>query len=70
MTHLTQPDVHRIVQRFNQDEEVWRLYQRKRIESLLLRLRHRLVSEDADELAWLEAEAEVRASRCVGIEVP
>ncbi len=59
-----------MVRRFNEDEEVWRRFEQKRLERLLLGPRWPLAEEELDRLDWLEAESEVRQTRCIGSEEP
>jgi hypothetical protein len=68
MNSLTDPQ--ELVSRFNEDEAVWRRYQRKRD---LRRLRGSwspFSEEVLDRLAWLEAERECRVRRYVGRPIP
>jgi hypothetical protein len=66
-------DTSDLVQRFNEDEVVWRSYEHKR------ELRRRLGSQSPlpeavldylDYLDWLEAERECRTTRCIGRPAP
>lgn len=63
-------DTGELVQRFNDEEEVWRCFEHKR------ELRRRLGSQSPlseallDYLDWLEAERECRKTRCIGRPMP
>ena len=63
-------DTSELVQRFNEDEAVWRSYEHKR------ELRRRLGSQSPlpeavlDYLDWLEAERECRTTRCTVRPIP
>ena len=70
MTDPTQNDPQELARRFNEDEAVWRGYQKKRLQLLFSGSRRKLTAEEFERLAWAEAEAEVRPMRCIGIEVP
>ena len=65
-----QNDPQEMARRFNEDEAVWRRYQKKRLRLFLLGRRLALSREELERLAWTEAEAEIRPTRCIGIEVP
>jgi hypothetical protein len=55
-----------LARRFNEEEAVWRCYERKRELRKLLGSRSPLPEETLDYLDWLEAERECRATRCSG----
>ena len=63
-------DTSNLVQRFNEDEAVWRSYEHKR------ELRRRLGSQSSlpeavlDYLDWLETERECSKTRCAGGPAP
>ena len=54
-----------LARRFNEDEAVWRCYQRKRARLRKLGTRSRL-AKMLDRLAWQQAERECRQTRCIG----
>lgn len=51
---------------FNEDEAIWRRYEKKRGRRRFLVLPIRLPEEVLDALDWLAAERECRTTRCVG----
>jgi hypothetical protein len=65
-----QSDPREMARRFNEDEAVWQRYEQKRLDRLLSRPRWPLAGMILDEFDWREAEAEVRETRCIGVELP
>jgi hypothetical protein len=56
--------------RFNEDEAVWLLYEKKRTLRLLLGKRSPLSEKVLDDLDWQAAERECRKVRAVGFFLP
>lgn len=63
-------DAQELARRFNEDEAVWRSFERKRASRRLLRSRSPLPEEVLDELDWQAAEHECRQVRAVGFPLP
>jgi hypothetical protein len=67
------PGVQENVQRFNDDEAVWRCFARKRARRKRLRRLFRLLElppiteEQLNQLDWLAADREARPTRAIGI---
>jgi hypothetical protein len=60
-------DPQELARRFNEDEAVWRSYQKKRKERRRrFKLRSRLGEKLLDHLDWLAAERETRPVRAIG----
>jgi len=59
-------DVHEIVNRFNQDETVWRCFEKKRTVRRLLKQGAPVTEKVLEELDWLAAKRECRNSRAIG----
>jgi hypothetical protein len=55
-----------LARRFNDDEAVWRSYERRRALRRLLGSRSPLADEILDDLDWQAAERECRAKRAIG----
>ena len=55
-----------LARRFNEDEAVWRGYERKRALRRLLGSRSPLPEDVLDDLDWQAAEQECRPARAVG----
>lgn len=55
------------VQRFNEDEAVWRCFEHKRALRRLLGPELRLSEALLDDLDWLEAAHECRQVRAIGV---
>ena len=51
--------------RFNEEEAIWRRFQRKRLTRRLLGSDSPLPESVLDQLDWLEAEREIRTARAV-----
>ena len=70
-------DVQENVRQFNEDEAVWRCFEKKRAlrKELLELLRSlnsapELTDDEFDQLDWLAAEREARPVRAIGIVIP
>jgi hypothetical protein len=63
-------DTSELVQRFNDDEAVWRRYEDKRELRRRLGFQSPLPEAILDYLDWLEAERECRRTWCVGRPIP
>ena len=63
-------DAQELARRFNEDEAVWRSYERKRSGRKLLGSRSPLPEVVQDELDWQAAERECRQVRAVGFPLP
>jgi hypothetical protein len=59
-----------LARRFNEDEAVWRSYERRRASRRLLRSPLALPEEILDDLDWQAAERECRQVRAVGFFQP
>lgn len=55
-----------LARRFNEDESVWRAFERKRAIRRLLGAKSDLPEETLEKMDWEEAERECRAVRAVG----
>jgi len=64
------PDAQELARRFNEDEAVWRAFERRRTTRKILGPQDLLSAEDRDALDWQEAEREARPVRAIGILVP
>jgi len=67
MNHLD--DVHERVRRFNEDEAVWRRFQKKRALRRLRRSGDPLAEDIFDHVDWAAAEHECRGIRALGFPV-
>ena len=63
-------DSQELARRFNEDEAVWRNYERKRALRQLIGSRSPLPPEVLDDLDWQAAERECRQVRAVGSVFP
>jgi hypothetical protein len=63
-------DAQELARRFNEDESVWRCYERKRASRELPGLLPALSEQVSDDLDWLAAEQECRMVRAVGFSLP
>ncbi len=63
-------DAQELARRFNEDESVWRSFERRRVLRRLMRSRSPMPEEVLDELDWQAAERECRQVRAVGIPLP
>lgn len=59
-----------LARRFNEDEAVWRCYERRRALRQLPGPRPPLPEDILDDLDWQAAEQECREARAVGITLP
>lgn len=59
-------DAQELARRFNEDEAVWRSYERRRAARRLLAAPSPLLAEILDDLDWQAAEREGRQVRAVG----
>jgi len=59
-------ETQKLARRFNEDEAVWRCYERKRVLRRLLGSRSPLSEDVLDDLDWQAAERECRPVRAVG----
>jgi len=59
-------DPQELARRFNEDEAVWRSFERKRVLRRLRRSRSPLPEKVLDDLDWQAAERECRQVRAVG----
>ena len=66
MTPNPQSDPQERIRRFNEDEAVWRCFERKHALRRLLGSASPLPEAVLDHLDWLEAERETRITRAVG----
>ena len=55
-----------LARRFNEDEAVWRAYEKRRRLRIFVGMELLLLDEIVDELDWIAAERECRQTRCVG----
>lgn len=63
-------DTQELARRFNEDEKVWRAFERKRAWRKLLRSISPLAEKILDDLDWQEAERKCREVRAVGFFYP
>ena len=54
-----------LARRFNEDEAVWRAYEKRRRLRTFVGMELLLLDEIVDELDWIAAERECRETRCV-----
>ena len=62
-------DVREQVRRFNEEEAIWRRFQKRRILRRLSRWRDTIAEEILDHIDWIAADRECRDLRVFGLRV-
>jgi hypothetical protein len=62
-------EIRELARRFNEDEAVWRRFQKRRALRRLRRSGNRLPDDILDDFDWAAAERECRGARVVGFHV-
>jgi hypothetical protein len=67
---MSTTDTQELARKFNEDEAVWRAFERSRLERPLFSKNCPLSEECLDALDWAAAEREARPVHAIGILVP